>query len=304
MLAVEAFDPAIRDGLVEFFQRALHRDSRQRFASLKEMRDGWLQVFRRLGRRRRRCRTEPPGRREPEIVADDVEVAEAARDEAAALAPPGPPCWRPPGLTPRAVSAAHRLDAITVGELLAVAEQARAPAAAWGRRPARSCSAGSRSGVPGSASGSSSHHGRRPQARSPRRGAPPATAAGDDDAESVAGRPGRDRAAAARRASNGRNRSRGRGHPAAAAPARRVRCTCRRCRRGRSSRRWPRRLGVTAGADRRRSSASSGSAGTASRSIGSVRAQIIELLRGRRPGDGRRRAGGGGARQPRFGAHR
>ncbi len=47
VLAAEAFDPAVRDELVDFFHQALHRDHRHRFASLKDMRDAWQQVFRR-----------------------------------------------------------------------------------------------------------------------------------------------------------------------------------------------------------------------------------------------------------------
>ena len=63
VLAAEAFDPAIRDGLVGFFPRALHRDASERFASLKEMRDAWQQVFRQSDRDRP-GRLGAPGRRD------------------------------------------------------------------------------------------------------------------------------------------------------------------------------------------------------------------------------------------------
>ncbi|MGN9811521.1 BREX system serine/threonine kinase PglW [Micromonospora sp. BQ11] len=118
VLAVEAFDPAIRDGLVDFLQRALHRDHRQRFASLKDMRDAWQQVFRRSDA------SAPVGTDHPEIEADepDEKAAEAARDEAATKATRAT-ALEAAGLTPRAVSAAHRLDASTVGELLTVANK-------------------------------------------------------------------------------------------------------------------------------------------------------------------------------------
>ncbi|GAB2975002.1 BREX system serine/threonine kinase PglW [Streptomyces pseudoechinosporeus] len=44
-IAAEAFDPAVRDGLVAFFQRALHRDASKRFPELKPMRDAWRKIF-------------------------------------------------------------------------------------------------------------------------------------------------------------------------------------------------------------------------------------------------------------------
>jgi serine/threonine protein kinase len=117
VLAAEAFDPAIRDGLVDFFQLALHRDSRARFASLKDMRDAWQQVFRRSDA------SAPVGTDHPEPQEEpDAEGAEAARDEAAAKATRAT-ALEAAGLTPRAVSAAHRLDATTVGDLLTVANK-------------------------------------------------------------------------------------------------------------------------------------------------------------------------------------
>ncbi|RKF29019.1 BREX system serine/threonine kinase PglW [Micromonospora globbae] len=118
VLAVEAFDPAIRDGLVEFFHQALHRDHRRRFAALKDMRDAWQQVFRRSDA------SAPVGTDHPEIEADepDEQAAAKAREEAAAKATRAT-ALEAAGLTPRAVSAAHRLDATTVGELLTVANK-------------------------------------------------------------------------------------------------------------------------------------------------------------------------------------
>ncbi|TYB40414.1 BREX system serine/threonine kinase PglW [Micromonospora sp. AP08] len=115
VLAAEAFDPAVRDGLVEFFHQALHRDHRRRFASLKDMRDAWQQVFRRSDA------SAPVGSDHPEIEAEepDEKAAEQAREEAAAKATRAT-ALEAAGLTPRAVSAAHRVEASTVGELLAV----------------------------------------------------------------------------------------------------------------------------------------------------------------------------------------
>ncbi|GHJ17085.1 BREX system serine/threonine kinase PglW [Micromonospora sp. AKA38] len=115
VLAAEAFDPAVRDGLVEFLHQALHRDHRRRFGSLKDMRDAWQQVFRRSDA------STPVGSEHPETEAEepDEQVAEQIREEAAARATRAT-ALEAAGLTPRAVSAAHRVDATTVGELLAV----------------------------------------------------------------------------------------------------------------------------------------------------------------------------------------
>ncbi len=109
VLAAEAFDPAIREGLAEFFLRALDRDARRRFESLKEMRDAWLRVFRRSDS------AAPVGSVHP--VDDNDEASDEHRDEAALRATRATPL-EASGLTPRAVSAAHRLDVATVGQLL------------------------------------------------------------------------------------------------------------------------------------------------------------------------------------------
>ncbi|MEU5408677.1 BREX system serine/threonine kinase PglW [Nocardia asteroides] len=44
-VAADAFDPSVRDGLVAFFRKALHRDVAQRFSDLKPMRDAWRKIF-------------------------------------------------------------------------------------------------------------------------------------------------------------------------------------------------------------------------------------------------------------------
>jgi serine/threonine protein kinase len=109
VLAVEAFDPAIRDGLVAFFLRALDRDVRRRHRSLKEMRDSWLQVFLSSDS------TAPVGSVHP-----DDESAETTAEErdAAATRANRATLLEASGLTLRAVSAAHRLEAVTVKDLL------------------------------------------------------------------------------------------------------------------------------------------------------------------------------------------
>jgi serine/threonine protein kinase len=110
VLAVEAFDPAIRDELVTFFRRALDRDASRRFPSLLEMRAQWQLVFHRSDR------TAPVGSLHPD---DEVASGDAERDDAAARATRAT-ALEASGLTPRAVSAAHRLAASTVGDLLGV----------------------------------------------------------------------------------------------------------------------------------------------------------------------------------------
>jgi serine/threonine protein kinase len=47
-LAEDIFDPVLRDGLVEFFRTALHRDAAQRFGSLHAMTRAWTDIFRDL----------------------------------------------------------------------------------------------------------------------------------------------------------------------------------------------------------------------------------------------------------------
>ncbi|WP_431904542.1 BREX system serine/threonine kinase PglW [Micromonospora carbonacea] len=117
VLAVEAFDPAVRDGLVGFFTRALDRDASRRHGSLKEMRDAWQQVFRRADH------AAPVGSVHPDDEAESTPAeriaVEAERNAAAARATRAT-ALAASGLSPRAVSAAHRLDATTVGELLAL----------------------------------------------------------------------------------------------------------------------------------------------------------------------------------------
>ncbi|HEY8505865.1 MAG TPA: protein kinase, partial [Gemmataceae bacterium] len=114
-LATEAFDPAIREGLAAFFQRALHRDAKQRFQTLREMRDAWQEVFR-SSDTTQPVSTAPPAA-PARAEAAGGEAAERAREEAAARAGLATPL-EAAGLTPRAVSAAHRLNAATVGDLL------------------------------------------------------------------------------------------------------------------------------------------------------------------------------------------
>ncbi|MCZ7434173.1 BREX system serine/threonine kinase PglW [Streptomyces sp. WMMC1477] len=45
VIAADAFESPVRDGLLAFFRKALHRDAAQRFPELKPMRDAWKRVF-------------------------------------------------------------------------------------------------------------------------------------------------------------------------------------------------------------------------------------------------------------------
>lgn len=110
-IAAEAFDPALRDGLVAFFTKALYRDIERRFQTLREMRDAWRTVFTQLDAQR------PPTT--SATVGSTAETTEEARDAAADQATLDKPL-DVAGLSPRAVAAAATLGAQTVGELLAV----------------------------------------------------------------------------------------------------------------------------------------------------------------------------------------
>ncbi|MGW0013423.1 protein kinase domain-containing protein [Streptomyces tendae] len=108
-VATELFEPALREGLTAFFQRALHRDTEQRFDTLRQMWDVWREVFRAADA------TAPATT--PSTVGASSDDPEEARDRAAAAAGPTTPLDAA-GLSPRAVSVAGQLGATTVGELL------------------------------------------------------------------------------------------------------------------------------------------------------------------------------------------
>jgi serine/threonine protein kinase len=108
-VARELFDPALAEGLTEFFGKALHRDVERRFDSLREMQEAWRQVFRRADA------TRPPTT--PATVDTQAADVEDAREQAAAAADLTTPL-RAAGLSPRAVSVAAGLGAETVGRLL------------------------------------------------------------------------------------------------------------------------------------------------------------------------------------------
>ncbi|MFC9038852.1 BREX system serine/threonine kinase PglW [[Kitasatospora] papulosa] len=131
-IAAEAFDPAVRDGLVAFFQKALHRDASKRYPELKPMRDAWRKVFLDASQ------TVPSSHRSRQAAPDAVpavegiplegaagagiadaepETADQQRDRLAAEATPDTPLTVS-GLTPAAQSFLYGLNITTVGELL------------------------------------------------------------------------------------------------------------------------------------------------------------------------------------------
>lgn len=119
-IAVDAFDPAVRDGLVAFFQKALHRDVSGRFPDLKPMRDAWRRVFLDA------ARTVPSGPRSRHPEADggpasigdaEPETADEQRDRIAADVTRDT-SLSVAGLTGTAQSFLYGLNVTTVGELL------------------------------------------------------------------------------------------------------------------------------------------------------------------------------------------
>src|SRR5690606_9242252 len=52
MIDAEKFDASVRDGMVEFFSKALHREPAQRFDSADEMRWAWQKVFKEAEQRK------------------------------------------------------------------------------------------------------------------------------------------------------------------------------------------------------------------------------------------------------------
>ncbi|MDG9716038.1 BREX system serine/threonine kinase PglW [Streptomyces sp. DH24] len=129
-IAAEAFDPAVRDGLVAFFRKALHRDASRRFPELKPMRDAWRKVFLDASQTvpsSHRSRHPAPttteegapgeGAAAAAIADAEPETAEQQRDRLAAEVTRDTPLTVS-GLTPAAQSFLYGLCITTVGELL------------------------------------------------------------------------------------------------------------------------------------------------------------------------------------------
>jgi serine/threonine protein kinase len=110
-LAEDIFDSVLRDGLVEFFRKALDRDAAKRFGSLREMTYAWTDIFRDLD-------TVPPLTTSATVGLEEAAGADAQRERAAQEATASTPLAAA-GLSPRALSIAQqRLGVSTVGELV------------------------------------------------------------------------------------------------------------------------------------------------------------------------------------------
>jgi hypothetical protein len=124
-LAEDLFDSVARDGLVEFFKVALHRDAARRYANLHDMTREWTDVFRDL-------ETVPPlttaatagddnaANGTEATRAEREEAARVKREEAARKATATTPLAAA-GLSPHALSVAQqRLGVNTAGDLARV----------------------------------------------------------------------------------------------------------------------------------------------------------------------------------------
>ncbi|MFJ3724960.1 BREX system serine/threonine kinase PglW [Streptomyces sp. NPDC090045] len=122
-IAADAFDPAVKDGLVAFFRKALHRDAAERFADLKPMRDAWKKIFLAMDEAKpstKRSRHEPSGAgasADAAIAEAEDETAEEQRERRAAQADRDT-LISGAGLSPAAESFVYSLQVNTVGELL------------------------------------------------------------------------------------------------------------------------------------------------------------------------------------------
>jgi serine/threonine protein kinase len=120
-IATEAFDPAVRDGLLAFFHKALHRDAGKRFPELKPMRDAWKKIFLDASQAvpsGHRTRQAENGEATPAVIAQaESESAEQQRDRLAADVQRDTPL-SVAGLTGAAESFLYGLGVTTVGELL------------------------------------------------------------------------------------------------------------------------------------------------------------------------------------------
>ncbi len=101
VLDAEKFDPSVREGLVEFFLTALHREPSQRFDNAEEMRWAWQEVFKEAEKRK----IKTPGGEEVDLAVS-LEQADLTTPIAAL------------GLSSRARNALERAEVLTVRNLL------------------------------------------------------------------------------------------------------------------------------------------------------------------------------------------
>jgi len=99
----ELFDPTVRDGLSNFFTRALRRNTSERFESAEKMLEEWRRIFEHIDR------TSSSSEGEVDPAAVEAAVTEARLDSAITLLP----------FTVRAMSVLQRLNVHRVSDLLA-----------------------------------------------------------------------------------------------------------------------------------------------------------------------------------------
>ncbi|MEU0271826.1 BREX system serine/threonine kinase PglW [Streptomyces sp. NPDC006307] len=122
-IAADAFEPAVRDGLVAFFRKALHRDAGQRFPELKPMRDAWRKIFLDASQtvpsshRSRHPEAVAPAAGQAAIADAEPLTAEQQRERLAAEVTRDTHLSAS-GLTPAAEAFLYGLGITTVGELL------------------------------------------------------------------------------------------------------------------------------------------------------------------------------------------
>ncbi|MFE8936543.1 BREX system serine/threonine kinase PglW [Streptomyces sp. NPDC007872] len=124
-IAHDAFDPAVKEGLVEFFRKALHRNAAQRFKDLKPMRDAWKKIFLAMDEAKpssKRSRPQDEGKSafesaDASIAVAEEESAEDQRDRLAAGVDRATSISAS-GLSPAAESFVYGLQVNTVGQLL------------------------------------------------------------------------------------------------------------------------------------------------------------------------------------------
>lgn len=103
-LDVEKFDASVRDGLADFFRRALHRDSKKRFDNADLMHLAWKNLFRHIDQTTQ------------DDDGDGTSTLDFSRVEDLTHSTP----LSQLGLSARELNAADRIGATTVGQLLAL----------------------------------------------------------------------------------------------------------------------------------------------------------------------------------------
>ncbi|MEU1228371.1 BREX system serine/threonine kinase PglW [Streptomyces sp. NPDC005828] len=129
VIAADAFEPAVRDGLLAFFRKAMHRDASKRYPELKPMRDAWKRIFLDAAQTMpssHRSRHPEPVAEQPSAdaatpstaIADAEPLTADEQRERLAAAVTRDTHLSSAGLTPAAESFLYGLGVTTVGELL------------------------------------------------------------------------------------------------------------------------------------------------------------------------------------------